>query len=487
MSDLGLQEKQSIAFMSMATEIFYGGAKGGGKSHLMRVIAIFFCNNVRGIQVYLFRRFVTDLYGNHLRGPSGFMALLAPYIAKGLVRYHGTDKCLIFKNGSRIYLCHCQTESSVDHYQGKEIHILMIDELTHFTREMYTILRTSVRMVGVKMPEKNKLAPWSYAQKLPLILLSGNPGGTGHNWVRSDFIKSAAPLQIRQMSDEEGGMKRQFISAKMQDNKILLKSDPNYASRLKGAGAPHLVKAMLEGDWDIVAGGALDDVWTDRLIVPRFKIPSSWYLDRSLDWGSAAPFSYAVWAESDGTEATLPDGSIFCPPANSLIRIQEWYGKKPNTQNEGLKLGSDEVAKGIIEIEEELLDEGWIVGKVNDGPADNSIGTDVDPSNPTIKDVMEAAGVTWTRSNKDPGTRTIRLQLIRDRMKEANKPVPEKPAIYFMNHCFAAIDTLPVLPRDKKKIEDVDTRAEDHVYDEVGYRVMASEPSVELLAEPQGW
>jgi hypothetical protein len=37
--DLELHPKQELAFNSLATEILYGGAAGGGKSHLMRVAA----------------------------------------------------------------------------------------------------------------------------------------------------------------------------------------------------------------------------------------------------------------------------------------------------------------------------------------------------------------------------------------------------------------------------------------------------------------
>ena len=51
-----LHPKQSVAFTSLATEILYGGAAGGGKSHLMRVKAVSLCVAVPKLQVYLFRR-----------------------------------------------------------------------------------------------------------------------------------------------------------------------------------------------------------------------------------------------------------------------------------------------------------------------------------------------------------------------------------------------------------------------------------------------
>jgi hypothetical protein len=42
-----------------------------------------------------------------------------------------------------------------------------------------------------------------------------------------------------------------------------------------------------------------------------------------------------------------------------------------------------------------------------------------------------------------------------------------------MDCCKATFATLPVLPRDEKDPDDVDTTAEDHVYDDIRYRVLA--------------
>ena len=73
-------------------------------------------------------------------------------------------------------------------------------------------------------------------------------------------------------------------------------------------------------------------------------------------------------------------------------------------------------------------------------------------------------------SDKSSGSRVIGLQLFRDRLEASVKR--EGPGVYFMSNCVASIDILPTLPRDEKKIDDVDTSAEDHVYDMVRYRVL---------------
>ena len=130
-----LHEKQSVAYHSNGTEILYGGAAGGGKSHLLRIAAITWCLQIPGLEVFLFRRLSPDLNKNHLDGPKGFRALLAPAVAAGICQivegeirfFHGPGVT------SKINLCHCKDEKDRYKYQGAEIHVLLIDELTHFT------------------------------------------------------------------------------------------------------------------------------------------------------------------------------------------------------------------------------------------------------------------------------------------------------------------------------------------------------------------
>lgn len=458
---LKLQYKQGLAFLSLATEILYGGAAGGGKSHLMRVAAIAWCVLIPGLQVYIFRRTFPDLFKNHMTGPTSFPVLLADWMQSKWCKINYRDNEIRFYNGSIIHLCHCQYEHNVYDYQGAEIHVLMIDEITQWLESMYTYLRGRVRMIGITPPPE-------YAGLFPRILCSGNPGGIGHNWVKAMWIELAKAMSIRTMPPSEGGMRRQFIPALLTDNPRLIEQDPLYSDRLSGLGSPALVRALREGDWDIVAGGMFDDVWKKEIhIIQPFEIPPSWPIDRSFDWGSAKPFSVGWWAESDGTEFYQAGRRTSVPPG-TLFRINEWYGwnGKPN---QGLKLSDAGIAQGIVYRQEEM----GIHHRVSPGPADSSIFTEVNGDSPAL--IQERHGVTWVPADKRPGTRVHRWSLMRERFQNSLKPRMEEPGLFIFDNCQQFIRTVPVLPRDLKKPDDLDTDAEDHVADDSGYRVLASD------------
>jgi len=257
------------------------------------------------------------------------------------------------------------------------------------------------------------------------------------------------------------------------DNRYLT---PEYIAGLRSETDPNVLKAWESGDWNIVAGGALDDVWKPSVhILPQFKVPKTWTVIRSLDWGSSHPFSVGWFAIANGEEAELPDGRVFCPPPGTLIQIAEYYGQKGGYSrlgnNEGCKLSAPDIAAGIHLRERKLRELGVIVGEVYPGPADNQIRNVIETSTDTIAKKFEDAGIEWTPSDKAPGSRKIGLELIRDRLRAAIDG--ERPALYFTQNCIASISTIPVLPRDPDDMDDVDTDCEDHAYDMVRYAVLA--------------
>jgi hypothetical protein len=181
---------------------------------------------------------------------------------------------------------------------------------------------------------------------------------------------------------------------------------------------------------------------------------------------------------ANGEEVEVPGRGVWCPNRGSLIRIGEWYGAQldlstglPNYgTNEGLRLGSSAIAKGILEREERMLDEGWIQRRPAPGPADSQIYNVSDADTDTIAKIMEREGVRWIPSDKSKGSRVNGLQAMRDLLLGSINH--EGRGFYFTMNNPAFMATTAVLPRDQKNPDDADTDAEDHDWDQTRYRVL---------------
>ena len=461
--NIELQPKQGIAFLTEATEVLYGGAAGGGKSMLLRVSAMRWCMEIAGIQVYLFRRTLPDLRDNHLRGPTSFHVLLAEHIASGHVKYRSVENEFEFWNGSVLHLCYCDSENDVEKYRGAEIHVLMMDELVHFTEYQYRFLRSRVRRAGLKIPPQ-------YAGRLPRIECASNPGSIGHSWCKRTWVSPSPSFAIWRAESQEGGMLRQFIPAKLTDNPYLMAEDPTYADRLRGLGTDNLVRAILEGDWDIIAGAAFEKLRRDCHAVEPFDPPDDWMCFGSFDWGSSRPFSYGLWCVSDGE--ALPDGRSY--PRGAIIRYDEKYGwnGKPN---EGCRMEVREVAQEILKLENGR--------KMAYRCADASIW-DVD-GGPSIAETFLKHRVSMRPAPRGKGSRHNGYIEVRNRITGG----PEGPMLYATTNCHDGFwRTMPELVLDERQYginsEQIDTDQEDHCSDEVTYACM-SRPWMRLIEKQE--
>ena len=333
-----LHPRQKWAFYSPATEVLYGGAAGGGKSFLLRCSAIRWCESVPGIQVYLFRRTYPDLRDNHLRGPRNFFDLLAGALQDGTVKYNKAENEFVWiKTGSRIRLCHCQYEDDVIHYQGAEIHVLMFDELTHFTDHQYRFLRSRCRFIGMHPPA-------AFRKKLPRIESASNPGSIGHAWVKRAFIKERQPFSVYDMPPEEGGMLRQFVPAKLADNPTMAEDDPNYMAKLQGLGDPDLVRAMAEGDWDIYAGQFFDEWRRDVHILDYDWEPPAhynWFFGYDHGYAHPAVF-YACCVDEHSTVYVWKEvGCVRKHPDEIAAAIRTGLGNELFAKVRNIQAGHD--------------------------------------------------------------------------------------------------------------------------------------------------
>lgn len=371
--------------------------------------------------------------------------LLQDHITAGQCKYKGVENEFEFWNGSVLHLCYCDSENDVEKYRGAEIHVFLPDELTHFSEYQYRFLRSRVRIAGLKVPEQ-------YKSRLPRIEAGSNPGSIGHAWVKRSFISPKPPMEIWRTPPEEGGMLRQYIPARLVDNPHLAEEDPAYADRLRGLGAVDLVRAMLDGDWDIIAGQAFEKLRREIHCIEPFVPPDDWLVAGSLDWGSSRPFSFGLWTVSNGNP--LPDGRSY--PRGSVIRYGEWYGwnGKPN---EGMRMEVAEVADGILK-------------KCGDRKLAYCVA---DPAmwkvdgGPSHAEIMGRHGLILRRADNSrfAGYLEVRSRIAGDE---------NGPMLYATKNCHSGFwRTMPDIVMDESHVEDVDTDQEEHCYDEVRYFCMS--------------
>jgi len=449
---------------SWCEELFFGGARGGGKSDFL------LGDFAQDVNIYkqhwhgiLFRRISKELDELIKRSRQIYPLMGAIFKIQ--------EKKWIFPNGASLRLAFLEKEEDADKYQGHQYTWIGFDELPNWATDIpYNKLKACLRS-AFNIPHKR-------------IRSTGNPGGVGQDWIKQRFIDPAPKgfklltdisyiniltgAQVGQTIDEKLEdpnwkrieSKRIFIPSKLQDNKILMDNDPFYIAKLAQSGGKELVKAWLAGDWNAIEGCYFDSYDSTKHVIEPFIIPDGWYKIRAFDWGYSSPFCVLWGAISDGSIINIGGKSIVLP-RGSIVIYREYYGTtgKPN---EGIKLTASEIAQEIKKIQHEKMDD-----TVAD-PAifDVSVGV-------SINEQMNKGGIFWRPADNK---RIAGWQQIRNRLKG----VDNKPLLYIFDNCKNLLGTFPIMQYDKTKPEDLDTKLEDHALDALRYLAMSRPITIDL-------
>lgn len=270
--DIELTKKQSLLDQTIGhvENILYGGARGSGKSQGLRYVFLKGCISRKNIHATIFRKTYPELYGNHISKMLEEFPMLTKYYNHGNKEYR-------FPNGSVLMFRHNQYAKDLGNHQGVEYQWLGIDEAGDWPEEWFWFLKGSNRSSNPKIT--------------PRCVLTGNPGGIGHKWLKRLFVD-------RQFREIEKSTDFEFIPARVYDNPALMKADPGYIDRLRSNKNPVLVKAYLEGSWDIQAGQFFDMMSRDVHLIEPFEIPSYWRRYGMFDTGFNHPAGF-LWMATD--------------------------------------------------------------------------------------------------------------------------------------------------------------------------------------------
>jgi hypothetical protein len=285
--------------------------------------------------------------------------------------------------------------------------------------------------------------------KFPLTLLTSNPGGPGHSWLKRMFVDGGEDGRIRRMPDEEGGSLRQYIKGLWSDNPDLTKNDPGYLSRLKALPDPHQRAALLCADWSVAEGSIFASVWNrERHVCRSFAIPSSYELWRGADDGLAAPASI-LWGAFDKTQ-----GRIYV--ISELFKA----GMLP-----------EEMGKRVLERDRTLLVNEYGNVRENGTTLSGYIDSSAfdDPGNGSLSrgQIMNKMGCGWKPVPKGPGSRVAGIQSI---MRHLGENCPDGgPKLKIFETCKTLCEALPSAPRSERDPEDIADFEYDHSVDSCRY------------------
>jgi len=403
-------------------EVFYGGARGGGKSYAMLVDPLRYCDKTHH-RALLLRRTMPEL-----RDLITHSQRLYNRAFPG-AKWREQEKEWRFPSGAKIEFGYAENMTDALRYQGQSYTWIGIDELPQYpSPDIYNFLRSSLRSVDVEIPV--------------YMRATGNPGNVGSHWVREMFVDPAVPNSAFSINIKTPlGIKvitRRFIPAKLHDNPYLTQTDDYYAML---ASLPEVQrKQFLDGDWDAFEDSAFPEFNKSIHVVDPFEVPKGWQRFRAADWGYASP-ACVLWFAIDYD--------------NNLWIYRELYTKK---------ITADVFARKVLIAEKDEY--------IRYGVLDASTWAKRGDIGPSIAETMIQTGCRWRPSDRTPKSRISGKLEIHKRLK-VSEDKKKEPGLRIFSTCRNLIRTFPLLPLDDNNPEDINTHAEDHAYDALRYGCMS--------------
>lgn len=254
--DLGtLNPKQKQFCQSRSRYTAYGGARGGGKTHVLLRKAAGGALTYPGIKILIVRREYPELEQNIILP---MQKLIPPEVGS----YNGSMRMMFFCNGSIIKFGHYGAGDDQE-YQGLEFDWIFMEEATQFSESQFRTLGACLRG-ATKFPRR--------------MYLTCNPGGIGHLWVKRLFVD-------REYREGEKAKDYTFIPATVDDNPQLLEASPEYKQMLDLL-PEDVRRAWRYGDWNAMAGTFFPEFRKEtHVIAPFVRVPREWKKYRAFDYG----------------------------------------------------------------------------------------------------------------------------------------------------------------------------------------------------------
>ena len=315
-------------------EIFFGGARGGGKTD--GVLGEFGAHASRygkdaiGLMVRRSRAELVETIerSREIYGPLGW-------------KLNETEKMWRAPDGARLRFAYLERDADADMYQGHNYTRVYVEEIGNFPSPAPVMKLMATLRSGAGVPVG--------------LRATGNPGGPGHQWVRQRYI-DPAPLGNRIIRDPLTGLERVFIPSRVDNNQHI--DVEAYKQRLRASGSQELVRAWLDGDWSVTMG-AFFDCWEAQAACRGAVCHPEATGCASVPWTGARPRrSRSAGGRSCRMTTHSPTEASSCR-AGAWSVTANGTDMRPGEPNVGLKLHAEEVGKGIAEREQGESDRLW--------------------------------------------------------------------------------------------------------------------------------
>src|SRR5262245_30087828 len=222
------QGPQTALIKCGCPEVFFGGARGGGKTDgVLGKWAIEEKRYGAAFNAIMFRRTTVSAEdaverSKQIYGPLGGQFVGSP------------NPTWRMPNGGRVSFRYLESVDDANEWQGRNVTDAWVEEARQYPTptpidRLFGVLRSSA---GVPVQ----------------LILTANPGGAGQHWIRDRYRLHPFPAspQIVTRTLANGAIhKMAVIPSRVTDNKLLLTADPGYINRLHLVGSAELVRAWL--------------------------------------------------------------------------------------------------------------------------------------------------------------------------------------------------------------------------------------------------
>lgn len=399
--------------------LLYGGAKGGGKSYILRWALIrklvrwakeghtkvrvgLFCEDFPALKDRQLTKMANEfppwlgtLGENNIEGLS---FRLAPKFGGGVIALRNLD--------------------DTSKYASSEFAVVAVDELTKNQRAVFDQFRSIIRWPGIE-----NTGFWG----------GTNPGEVGHAWVKKLWIDR----DFNAIEDPPGEQFK-FIKSLPSDNPHNAASYLADLQRLP----EKLRKAYWDGNWDVFEGQYFAEWDKNKHVVAPFQIPPTWKRYRAYDYGHENP-ACCKWYAVDY------DGRVW------VYREKYWQ--------KGHKLDADRQAQEIAKMSEGETYEYSVADPAIFSPT----GIVDKAGGQTIAETFVRHGVMFMPASN---RRIDGWSLMHKYLRWGEFEIPK---LLYFSTCVDSIRTIPTLVHDTIKPEDLDTDGEDHAADVDRYFLMS--------------